>query len=143
MFFFPAGVNTYRHFYINHQLTALAVICLLTFYSIGYFVGMLSAPDERAIFQFARLSIFALFLPILFVAARNGISTPQNDLMVLTLGVTASSLGNWGLFLFGNHLDPSLPGQNVIGQNVALFFSFFNLPFFKRRARRKKFLFWR
>ena len=64
--FFPAGVNTYRHFYINHQLTALAVICLLTFYSIGYFVGMLSAPDERAIFQFARLSILHCFFTYSF-----------------------------------------------------------------------------
>lgn len=139
MCFVRDGINSFRNFFFSHQLTVLAAIFLVVFFFFGYFSGLVYAPDQRAIFQFMRLFIFALFLlPLPFVAARIGVSTPQNDLMVLMLGVTTSALVNWGLFLFGNREDPSLPGQNMIGQSVALFFPFLmNLFFKEKRATRK------
>jgi len=141
IFILPGCIGLYRRFFITHQITTLAVLFLMVFYSIGYFVGLLYAPDERAIFQSARLFIYAfLFLAIPYIAVMSGVSTPKRDLMVLTLGVAVSALANFGLFLFGSHFDPSLPGQNMIGQNVALFFPFLIYLLWTNKSSGKRFL---
>ena len=121
----PAGVFAYRKFYANHQTTALAIFCLACFSAAGYFVGMLFAPDINSLFQFLRLLLFSLLvLALPYVALISRVSNPERDLVILTLGVVVSLVGNWAIFLYGSHIDPSLPGQNMIGQQVALFMPF-------------------
>ena len=125
IFVLPRGVGVYRNFFFTHPLVVLAATCLVAFYSIGYFTGLIYEPDKRALYQFIRLFIFAFAaLGLPYTAFINSISNPQKDLMLMTLGVAVSSVYNWVFYLFGSYMDPELPGQNMIGQNVALFFPF-------------------
>lgn len=125
IFFMPGGMGAYYKFFVSYQIPVLAAICLIVCYSMGYFTGLAYNPDERAIYQFLRLVIFALLaLALPYVSYISGVSNPRLDLIAMTLGVVVSSLINWVLFIFIESSSSELPGQNGIGQNVALFFPF-------------------
>jgi len=118
----PYGWCRINSFYRRHQILILMSLSLMIFASIGFFVGAMYTEDNRSIFQLIRffLFLFIIFqLPLFYSVSDQG--APEDVLKLMFIGVLIASIINWLAFFGGAYSDPSLPGQNTIGQQVALF----------------------
>lgn len=119
----PDGWRRVSIFYRHHQVMILMMIFLMIFVSAGYLVGTIYATDYRAVFQLIRFFVFLVIifqLPLFYTIS--GIGVPEDILRFMLIGVFISSIVNWLIFFGSGHPDLFLPGQNAIGQQVALFF---------------------
>lgn len=130
----------YLIFFRDNGGLTLILASFFVFCAIGIFTGAFLDASPKAIFQLIRIFIFIfIVVPLPWVSYRAGLSSPLCDLKVFMLGVMASVFVNWAEFFVGD--SASLPGQNGIGNAVALTFPFLIFCFQKTVSNKNKFLF--
>jgi len=106
----------------RHQMVIAMGGMLFLFLSIGQIAGAVYGADFNSIPQLIRAFIYIfIILPLPIIYTTTMRSSVFNILMPMFYGVLISSLLNLFFFSAGLSETTSLVGQNMIGQQVALF----------------------